>query len=224
MRTSRLEAFSDGVLAIVITIMVLELAVPSGHEWSDLLALWPKVLSYLISFVYVGIYWNNHHHLFQLVERVNGAVLWANLNLLLWLSLFPFVTGWAGESHFASVPMTCYAAVALMAAVSYTVLQQVAVRAHESNARAARAAAPTSRGWCPSACTWRRSSPRSSGRQVPWSPAWASPGSRCCGSCRTGGSSGCSRPTYDPWASHMTGPPVVVHWFVRGVAVAGSQP
>ena len=146
MRTSRLEAFSDGVLAIVITIMVLELAVPSGHEWSDLLALWPKVLSYLISFVYVGIYWNNHHHLFQLVERVNGAVLWANLNLLLWLSLFPFVTGWAGESHFASVPMTCYAAVALMAAVSYTVLQQVAVRAHESNARAARAAGADLKG------------------------------------------------------------------------------
>ena len=146
MRTSRLEAFSDGVLAIVITIMVLELAVPSGHEWSDLLALWPKVLSYLISFVYVGIYWNNHHHLFQLVERVNGAVLWANLNLLLWLSLFPFVTGWAGESHFAAVPMTCYAAVALMAAVSYTILQQVAVRAHESNARAARAAGADRKG------------------------------------------------------------------------------
>ena len=146
MRTSRLEAFSDGVLAIVITIMVLELAVPSGHEWSDLLALWPKVLSYLISFVYVGIYWNNHHHLFQLVERVNGAVLWANLNLLLWLSLFPFVTGWAGESHFAAVPMTCYAAVALMAAVSYSILQQVAVRAHESNARAARAAGTDLKG------------------------------------------------------------------------------
>lgn len=89
MKTSRLEAFSDGVLAIVITIMVLELAVPSGHEWSDLVPLWPKVLSYLISFVYVGIYWNNHHHLFQLIERVNGAVLWANLNLLFWLSLFP---------------------------------------------------------------------------------------------------------------------------------------
>lgn len=146
MRTSRLEAFSDGVLAIVITIMVLELAVPSGHEWSDLVALWPKVLSYLISFVYVGIYWNNHHHLFQLVERVNGAVLWANLNLLLWLSLFPFVTGWAGESHFAAVPMTCYAAVALMAAMSYTILQQVAVRAHESNARAARAAGADLKG------------------------------------------------------------------------------
>jgi len=146
MRTSRLEAFSDGVLAIVITIMVLELAIPSGHEWSDLLALWPKVLSYLISFVYVGIYWNNHHHLFQLVERVNGAVLWANLNLLLWLSLFPFVTGWAGESHFAAVPMTCYAAVALMAAMSYTLLQQVAVRAHESNARAARAAGADTKG------------------------------------------------------------------------------
>jgi uncharacterized membrane protein len=146
MRTSRVEAFSDGVLAIIITIMVLELRVPEGHEWTDLFALWPKVLSYLISFVYVGIYWNNHHHLFQLVERVNGAVLLANLHLLFWLSLFPFVTGWAGESHFAGIPLTCYAAVALMAAISYTILQVVIVRAHESNARAAQAAGSDLKG------------------------------------------------------------------------------
>jgi uncharacterized membrane protein len=146
MPTSRVEAFSDAVLAIIITIMVLELRVPDGHEWADLFALWPKLLSYLISFIYVGIYWNNHHHLFQLVERVNGAVLWANLHLLLWLSILPFVTGWAGESHFAPIPMTCYAAVALMAAISYTVLQVVIVRAHESNARAAQAAGSDLKG------------------------------------------------------------------------------
>ncbi|MGV8909064.1 MAG: TMEM175 family protein [Propionicimonas sp.] len=139
MRTSRVEAFSDGVLAIIITIMVLELHVPEGHEWGDLFAIWPKMLSYLISFVYVGIYWNNHHHLFQLVERVDGAVLWANLHLLLWLSLFPFVTAWAGESHFAAIPMTCYAAVSLMCAISFTILQMVIVRAHESNQRVAQA-------------------------------------------------------------------------------------
>jgi uncharacterized membrane protein len=139
MRTSRVEAFSDGVLAIIITIMVLELHVPEGHDWADLFAIWPKMLSYLISFIYVGIYWNNHHHLFQLVERVNGAVLWANLHLLLWLSLFPFVTAWAGESHFAAIPMTCYAAVSLMCAISFTILQVVIVRAHESNQRVAQA-------------------------------------------------------------------------------------
>jgi uncharacterized membrane protein len=146
MRTSRVEAFSDGVLAIIITIMVLELRVPEGHEWTDVLAIWPKLISYLISFIYVGIYWNNHHHLFQLAERVNGSVLWANLHLLFWLSLFPFVTGWAGESHFAPIPMTCYAAVALMAAISYTMLQVVIVRAHESNARAARASGADRKG------------------------------------------------------------------------------
>ena len=146
MRTSRVEAFSDGVLAIIITIMVLELHVPEGHEWTDLFVIWPKMLSYLISFVYVGIYWNNHHHLFQLVERVNGTVLWANLHLLLWLSLFPFVTAWAGESHFAAIPMTCYGVVSLMCAISYTILQVVIVRAHESNQRAAQAAGADLKG------------------------------------------------------------------------------
>jgi uncharacterized membrane protein len=140
MRKSRVEAFSDGVLAIIITIMVLELRVPEGHEWTDLFVLWPKLLSYVISFVYVGIYWNNHHHLFQLVERVNGSVLLANLHLLFWLSLFPFVTGWAGESHFAPVPMTCYGAIALMSALSYNLLQLTAKRAHEANHRVAQAA------------------------------------------------------------------------------------
>jgi uncharacterized membrane protein len=130
---SRLEAFSDGVLAIIITIMVLELRTPQGHEWSGVLRLWPKLLAYVLSFIYVGIYWNNHHHLMLTVRRINGSVLWANLHLLFWLSLFPFVSGWVGESHFSAVPMTCYAGVALMCGVAYTVLTSVIVHADQSN-------------------------------------------------------------------------------------------
>lgn len=133
MTKNRLEAFSDGVLAIIITIMVLELRVPDGHDWAALLPQWPKFLSYLISFVYVGIYWNNHHHLMHTVKRVNGSVLWANLLLLFWLSLFPFVTAWAGESHFAAVPMTCYGVVALLAGAAYAVLVHAIIRADPSN-------------------------------------------------------------------------------------------
>ncbi|SMB95002.1 TMEM175 family protein [Deinococcus hopiensis] len=133
MTKSRLEAFSDGVLAIIITIMVLELRVPEGHEWRSLLELWPKLLGYLISFVYVGIYWNNHHHLMHTVRVVRGGILWANLHLLFWLSLFPFVTAWVGESHFAPVPMTCYGGVALMAALAYTVLVRTIISAHPDN-------------------------------------------------------------------------------------------
>ncbi|MGY2892954.1 TMEM175 family protein [Deinococcus sp. UYEF24] len=133
MTKSRLEAFSDGVLAIIITIMVLELRTPEGHEWQGLLKLWPTLLAYVLSFIYVGIYWNNHHHLMYTVRRVNGNILWANLHLLFWLSLFPFVSGWAGESHFAAVPMTCYAGVALMCAVAFDILARVIVRADTSN-------------------------------------------------------------------------------------------
>ncbi|WP_407539022.1 TMEM175 family protein [Deinococcus radiomollis] len=133
MTKSRLEAFSDGVLAIIITIMVLELRTPQGHGWSELIRLWPTLLAYVLSFIYVGIYWNNHHHLMLTVRRINGATLWANLHLLFWLSLFPFVSGWVGESRFAAVTMTCYAAVALMAAVAYTILAAVIVRADTSN-------------------------------------------------------------------------------------------
>jgi uncharacterized membrane protein len=133
MTKHRLEAFSDGVLAIIITIMVLELRTPGGHEWSDLTKLWPTLLAYLISFIYVGIYWNNHHHLMYTVTRVTGSVLWANLHLLFWLSLFPFVSGWAGESGFAAVPMVCYGVVALMAAVAYTLLSIAIMRADASN-------------------------------------------------------------------------------------------
>lgn len=128
MTTGRLEAFSDGVLAIIITIMVLELKVPHGTGIGSILTLWPVFLSYLLSFVYVGIYWNNHHHLLHATQYVNGSILWANLHLLFWLSLIPFATGWMGENQFASATMALYGSVLLMAAVSYTILQQTIIR------------------------------------------------------------------------------------------------
>ena len=124
MRTGRLEAFSDGVLAIIITIMVLELKVPHGETFSDLAPLLPAFLSYVLSFVYLGIYWNNHHHMLHASDKVTGAILWANLHLLFWLSLVPFVTGWMGENHFAALPTALYGVVLLMAAIAYFVLQQ----------------------------------------------------------------------------------------------------
>jgi uncharacterized membrane protein len=123
--TGRLEAFSDGVLAIIITIMVLELKVPHGTELAALGPLWPVFLSYVLSFVYIGIYWNNHHHLLHAASGVSGGVLWANLHLLFWLSLVPFVTGWMGENHFAAAPSALYGVVLLMAATAYTILQRV---------------------------------------------------------------------------------------------------
>jgi uncharacterized membrane protein len=123
MGTSRLEAFSDGVLAIIITIMVLELKVPHGTDLAALRPLLPVVLSYILSFVYIGIYWNNHHHLLHATQRVSGGVLWANLHLLFWLSLVPFVTGWMGENHFAAAPTALYGVVLLLAAIAYWILQ-----------------------------------------------------------------------------------------------------
>jgi uncharacterized membrane protein len=125
---SRLEAFSDGVIAIIITIMVLELKVPHGEEVDALRSLIPVFLSYVLSFVYVGIYWNNHHHMLHAVSNVTGAILWANLHLLFWLSLFPFATGWMGENHFAAAPSALYGFVLLMAAIAYYVLQQLIIR------------------------------------------------------------------------------------------------
>ena len=127
MGTSRFEAFSDGVLAIIITIMVLEMKVPHGDSLEALLPLVPVFLSYVLSFVYVGIYWNNHHHLLHACSRVTGAMLWANLNLLFWLSLLPFATGWMGENHFASVPSALYGVILLMAAIAYRILQRTIV-------------------------------------------------------------------------------------------------
>jgi uncharacterized membrane protein len=122
MKKDRLEAFSDGVFAIIITIMVLELKVPVADNIKDLTPVIPVLLSYLLSFVYVGIYWNNHHHMFYSIEKINGAVLWANLNLLFWLSLIPFVTAWMGENHFSKGPVILYGVVLILNAMAYTLL------------------------------------------------------------------------------------------------------
>jgi uncharacterized membrane protein len=127
MKTTRLEAFSDGVLAIIITIMVLELKVPHSVELAALKPILPVFLSYVLSFIYLGIYWNNHHHMFQAAGQVSGAILWANLHLLFWLSLFPFTTGWMGENHLASIPTAAYGFVLLMAAIAYYILQRAII-------------------------------------------------------------------------------------------------
>jgi uncharacterized membrane protein len=130
MDTGRLEAFSDGVIAILITIMVLELKVPHADNLAALRPLAPIFLSYVLSFIYLGIYWNNHHHLFQAAEHVNGSVLWANLHLLFWLSLIPFVTAWTGENQFTALPVACYGAVMLLAAIAYTLLTRILIAHH----------------------------------------------------------------------------------------------
>jgi uncharacterized membrane protein len=127
MRTSRLEAFSDGVLAIIITIMVLELKVPHAVELAALKPVLPVLLSYVLSFIYLGIYWNNHHHLFQATEQVSGGILWANLHLLFWLSLFPFTTAWMGENQLAIIPTAIYGFVLLMAAIAYYILERAII-------------------------------------------------------------------------------------------------
>ncbi|HUA36924.1 MAG TPA: TMEM175 family protein [Candidatus Sulfopaludibacter sp.] len=127
MDRNRMEAFSDGVLAIIITIMVLELRVPTGSDLGVLKPLLPVFLTYVLSFIYLGIYWNNHHHLLKTVPKVNGAMMWANLHLLFWLSLFPFVTGWMGENHFTTAPTALYGVVMFMAAIAYFILQNVIV-------------------------------------------------------------------------------------------------
>ena len=139
MKKSRLEAFSDGVLAIIITIMVLELKVPHAPTLAALWPLWPTILSYLMSFVFIGIYWNNHHHLWQVVEQVNGAVLWANLHLLFWLSLVPFVTTWMGENHFAAVPVALYGCVLLGSGTAYYIMTRVLLASHAPDSLLARA-------------------------------------------------------------------------------------
>ena len=127
MNKNRLEAFSDGVIAIIITIMVLELKVPHGEDFATLAPLWPVFLCYVLSFAYVAIYWNNHHHMPHTLHKVNGPILWANLHLLFWLSLFPFTTGWVGENHFAPGPTALYGVVLLMAAVAYYILQSLII-------------------------------------------------------------------------------------------------
>src|SRR3954470_19989037 len=139
MNKARLEAFSDGVFAILITILVLELKIPHGDDLAALAPLLPVFLTYVLSFIYLGIYWNNHHHMLQACIRINGAVLWANLNLLFWLSLVPFTTGWMGQNHFSSLPTAAYGVVLLMAAVSYTILQTVLVSVQGPDSGLARA-------------------------------------------------------------------------------------
>lgn len=128
MNKSRMEAFSDGVLAIVITIMVLELKIPHDPDFAALRELAPIFLSYVLSFIYVGIYWNNHHHMLQAVHRISGAALWANLHLLFWLSLIPFVSGWMGENHFAKIPVAVYGFCLLMCSVAYAILASILVK------------------------------------------------------------------------------------------------
>jgi len=133
MRANRMEAFSDGVLAIIITIMVLEFKVPEGYDWHALIELGPKIISYIFSFVYVGIYWNNHHHLLHMIRTMNGRLMWLNLILLFWLSLIPFTTAWMGESHFAPAPMALYGIILLLAAISYRLLQLAIISQHSAD-------------------------------------------------------------------------------------------
>jgi uncharacterized membrane protein len=135
----RLEAFSDGVIAILITIMVLELRAPEGADWTALRPLAPVLISYVLSFAFLGIYWNNHHHLFQATHHVNGAVLWANLHLLFWLSLTPFVTAWMGETHFATVPVVAYGVLQLLDGFAFFILSRVLVTLHGPDSHLARA-------------------------------------------------------------------------------------
>ena len=132
MKTSRLEAFSDGVLASIITIMVLELRPPEGTDMASLFSKTPVFLSYIFSFIYIGIYWNNHHHLLYATENVNGKILWANLHLLFWLSLIPFTTAWIGRNHEAQLPARAYGAVLLLCAIAYFILQKVIIESHDN--------------------------------------------------------------------------------------------
>jgi uncharacterized membrane protein len=139
MTKNRLEAFSDGVLAIIITIMVLEFKVPEGNTWEDLKPLLPKFLSYALSFIYVGIYWNNHHHMLHTVNKVNGKILWANLHLLFWLSLVPFITGWIGENHLAKLPIMLYGIILFMSGFSFSILQKFIINLEGRNSALSKA-------------------------------------------------------------------------------------
>ncbi|MEJ2667843.1 MAG: TMEM175 family protein [Deinococcales bacterium] len=146
MHKSRMEALSDGVIAIVITVMVLELTVPRGASWGALGRVVPSLLTYVLSFTYLAIYWNNHHHMLQAVDHIDGKVLWANLHLLFWLSLIPFVTAWMGQNHFAAAPTTAYGVVLLLAAVAYYLLQQLLIAANGPDSRLRRAIGPDLKG------------------------------------------------------------------------------
>jgi uncharacterized membrane protein len=147
MTKQRLEAFSDGVFAILITILVLELRIPHGSNWEALEPLAPVFLTYVLSFVYLGIYWSNHHHMLHATETINGKVLWANLHLLFWLSLVPFITGWMGENHFAPQPTALYGVVLLMAAIAYTILSRTIIAAQGPHSRLHEAIGADAKGW-----------------------------------------------------------------------------
>ena len=146
MSKTRLEAFSDGVIAIIITIMVIELRAPHGSDWSTLRPLFPVLLSYVLSFVYIGIYWNNHHHLLHATRQISGGAMWANMHLLFWLSLVPFVTAWMGENEFARNPAALYGVVMLMAAVAYAILVRVLLKHHDPDSQLARAIGSDAKG------------------------------------------------------------------------------
>jgi TMEM175 potassium channel family protein len=146
MNKGRIEAFSDGVIAILITIMVLELKVPQGTNLEALRPLLPVILIYALSFIFLDIYWNNHHHMLQVVDRINGKILWANLHLLFWLSLIPFVTGWMGKNHFASLPTAVYGVVLLLSGIAYTILQSAIIAEQGANSRLAAAVGKNVKG------------------------------------------------------------------------------
>lgn len=137
--TGRLEAFSDGVLAVIITIMVLKISAPDEASWAALRSVLPAFLSYILSFIYVGIYWNNHHHMFKVAQKVNGSILWANLHLLFWLSLVPFATGWMGATNFAPLPTALYGVMLFLSAVAWMILQQAILAAQEESSLLAQA-------------------------------------------------------------------------------------
>jgi uncharacterized membrane protein len=147
MHKGRVELFSDGVIAVIITILVLELRAPHGAEWDALRPLLPAFVSYVLSFIYLGIYWSNHHHLFQAAGQVNGAVLWANLHILFWLSLVPFTTGWMGENEFATLPVAVYGFDLLMAAFAYYFLERALIAAQGPNSRLQMAVGAEIKGW-----------------------------------------------------------------------------
>jgi uncharacterized membrane protein len=147
MNKARLEAFTDGVIAVIITIMVLEMKVPHGTELEALAPVLPVFLAYVLSFIYVGIYWNNHHHMFHAVHHVTGGTLWANMHLLFWLSLIPFVTGWMGENHFETVPVAAYGVVLLCSALAYTILTRVLLASHGRDSLLAKALGKDLKGW-----------------------------------------------------------------------------
>jgi uncharacterized membrane protein len=147
MHKGRLEAFSDGVIAVIITILVLELRAPHGADWSAVAPLIPAFISYVLSFIYLGIYWSNHHHLLQAASQVNGAVLWANLHILFWLSLIPFVTRWMGENEFATLPVAVYGFDFLMAALAYYVLERTLIAAQGKDSRLKMAVGAEIKGW-----------------------------------------------------------------------------